>query len=533
MATYADIGRATKAKYPAYEGKSDEEVGRAVVQKYPEYKSRLNTNSPVQNIAGYLGLKTALDNTGAIAATPMINKHTDEFAKSSQEAYKASNSLIQLAKKETDPVRKKALLDQSRSIMDGVNQKSQEFSRNLTKLQDTAGITEKDLGRSNVEFAARRGAGQTAELAAWLLPGMVGGKAASVGGRVLQAAERGAVAGGLQGVAGAAKDSENVLDAVKRLGEGAALGAGTGVALQGVVEGGAKVVDGVKSASPSIKQKLVDVYRGTLKQNIADQKFYKQYGGEGKVVEDVIKYKLPITKNAVTNELYKFKPEYDKIISAETDSLQQQGKRINLSQAFKRAEAAVKEKYGHDETLLKQAQGWFDANSKYKNMTNALPKTSNELRKKLDQKVGDILTSEAAPADAARKAFASELRKEFKNMASSETKDAIQRYHLLSGLSDAMQVEPRAGIVEATLAGVSPLSGLGNVAEFLAGKILRSPGTRRLVSTTGIKLAENVPQTSVNISKINPSVVINPSIAALQRAIDNETKSKQSRNMLP
>lgn len=537
MPTLEEIGQKTKAKYPEYAGKSDLEVGQAVVKKYPEYQSSITSSdkkSGAQKVADFMGLGTTLKNITTIGGTPIVASRTNEFAKTSGDAFKQSQELIKQAKSEKDPAKKKALLDQSRQIMQGVD--TEGFNQRLQKDQETMGITEKDLGRSNAEFAIRRGAGQTAELASYALPGAVGGPTTSVGQRFLQSAGKGAISGGLQGVASASGESENIIDALARTGTGAVVGAGTGAVLQGAFETVAGVKNAFTKTAGKAKNALTDMYRSTLKDNIKDQKFYQQYGGEEAVLKDSIKYNVPATKNGVNAELSRYGKEYNRTITEEAAKLERTGKKINISQAFNNAKARVKQQLGYDQALLDQANSWFDKNaSKYANQTSAMAKSANNLRINLDRKVGDIITQDAVGSDAARKAFATELRMAFKEKASQKTKDAIQKYHLLSGLSEAMQKEPKTSLPEMLGAIAGGVSGgtfnlLNSLAGLGASKAIRSPGLKRVV-ISGLSRASSTQR--VVPSAINPSVVVNPAVSALQRALDNTRKAKTNKEKLP
>lgn len=484
----------------------------------------------LQNITNFLGLKNV--SKGFQSAGTGLAELLSPDVKASKEAQQRAEQAVartsQASAQATDP-KIKALL--TRSALSGSENLSNIAQQQATGFQENAGITDKEIGMSPQEFATRRGVGTAAEIGSYLLPSTIIGKGATAGARIGTAATKGAVAGGLQGLAGATETADTLGETALQTGLGAVVGAGTGAALQGVVEGGVALKNLLEGSKGTIKQKLVDSYKSTLKSNIKDQKFYKQYGGEDKVVKDAIKYQAPATKQGLEKQLNEYGPEYGKIIEKEASNLQKQGKRVNLAQAFKRAKKTVIDRFSHDSTLEKQANSWFDSNaSKYKNTTNALPKTANELRKKFDRKVGEILTADAAPSDAARKAFASELRNEFKKIASQETKDAIQKYQLFSGLAEAMQKEPKIGITEATYAALSPGTGLGNLLELGIGKAIRSPGLRRTVATQGIK---NIGLPKISQATIKPvENIVNPTMSAINRALENYNQKRQERKRL-
>lgn len=541
MPTIEELGQKTKAKYPEYASMSDLEVGQRVLAKYPEYQSVITPSdkrSGAQKVADFMGLGTTLKNINTIVGTPIVASRTNEFAKTSGDAFKQSQELIKQAKLEKDPAKKKALIDQSRQIMQAVD--TEGFNQRLQKDQETMGITEADLGRSNTEFALRRGAGQTAELASYVLPGAVGGPTSKISQRVLQAGAKGAIAGGLQGTAGAATESENLSDATGRIAGGTVAGAVTGAVLQGVLETPQIAKEWWNKTAKSLGPKAKELYATTLKQNIADKKFYKQAGGIDKVIDEASAMKLPNTKNGITKYLEDYGPEFEKKVVSEINKTANKGKTIDLDSAVSRAKAVIKKEYGADQTILDAADNWFNANKKIYSGKTSL-NGSNNLRKGLDRTVGGQLTQEINQgAAAAKKAMATILRNDFKTLVP-ELKPAIRKYQIVSGLANAMKVEPVAGLAEGSAAAAAAAAGsvLGGPAAILsalagygASIASRSPGLKRM-ATTGIMNEARRAAPTVVRSAINASPVINPAISALQRAIDNTRKSKTNKEVLP
>lgn len=478
-----------------------------------------DTRTGFQKATDFAGLKSTIGNIGALGFFGQGGR-TDQAGQASSEAFKQAQQLTQLAKKETNAKKKKQLLDQARAIMEGSAQEMDTFQQDLSKRQDVARISEKEIERGPEQFAARRALGQSAELAALLMPFTKEARAAqaalklgTAGQRIAQAGKVGATVGGLQGLAGSTREADTLAEAGIRTAGGAAIGGATGAVMQGVFEGGKWMFDKLKD---SARQKAIDAYKNTLKQNVRDKKFYKQYGGEEKVVKDSVKYKVANTKNGVNNQLERYKPEYERIILEEANKLEKAGTKIDIAKLYENAQKRVKDKLGYDEALLKQANKWFEDNAqKYANQTSAKAISANRLRSNLDQKVGQILTPDAYGQDAARKAFATELRMAFKEKAGSKAKDAIQKYHLLSGLTEAMQKEPKFGLTEAALAGASPGTGLINLVELLLGKAVRSPGLRRSLSQQAMNISAK-PATGVNLPV---SLGINPLTSYLQNEI--------------
>lgn len=499
-----------------------------------------DTRDPLQKVADFMGLGNTVKTLKIGLQTPVASAGISNQDEKSKDLFKQSQSLIKLAMQEKDPIKKQALLDQSRQLDQSINQTGERANRLADIVQQGGQITPSEMNMTNGEFALRRGGATALEVGSYLVPGA--GEAGTIGGRLINAGVRGVESGALQAAAGASKESTNPLDALLRIGSGGVVGGITGSLVQGVLETPQIAKEFWSSMGKKLTPKAKNLYASTLKENIADQKFIKQYGGLDNVISDAQKYEAANTKNGVTKQLEEYGPKYNDMINAETDRLQSLGKRINLARAFKNAQATVEREFGHDATLLSQAKNWFKANgAKYKNSTNALPKTANELRKSFDKKVGDVLTADAAPADAARKAFATELRKEFKSQVSQQTKDAIQKYQLLSGLSKAMRKEPIAGLAEGTTAAAGaaagsllggPMALLSALGGYGASVAARSPGLKRGISQ-GIIRAGQAEVPKIVRSAINSSPVVNPAVAALQRVIDKQNKYKTNTSKLP
>lgn len=484
----------------------------------------------LENITNFLGLKNVAKGfqSAGTGLAELLNPDVKASKEAQQRAEQAVARTSQASAQATDP-RIKALL--TRSALSGGENLSNIAQQQATGFQENAGITDKEMGMSPQEFTARRGVGTASEVGSYLLPSTIIGKGATAGARIGTAATKGAVAGGLQGLAGATETADTLGETALQTGLGAVVGAGTGAALQGVVEGGVALKNLLEGSKGAVKQKLVDSYKSTLKSNVKDQKFYKQYGGEDKVVKDAIKYKVAATKQGLEKQLNEYGPEYEKVLLQEVSSMDKAGKRINIAEAYQRARDRVRSKLSYDDQLMNQADKWFETNAyKYSKQTSALPKSSNALRKNLDSRVGDLLTADAYGQDAARKSFATELRMEFKKQASSKARDSIQKYHLLSGLAEAMQKEPKIGITEATYAALSPGTGLGNLLELGIGKAIRSPGLRRTVATQGIK---NIGMPKISQATIKPvENIVNPTMSAINRALENYNQKRQERKRL-
>lgn len=480
----------------------------------------------VGDVTGYgttarnLGLLTMIGQAGTTA------ERGGQTLKVQQEWQEIMNR----ADKETDPKKKKQLMAEADMLikMDQVAQKA--YETDLAWRKGAGDIRDRDIEKPG-QFVMRRVAGQSAEIAQTALPQMLNLPSATAGQRILSAGARGATAGGLQGVSRASIDADTGGEALGTILGGATVGGIAGAGIQIGVEGLTYAGNQVRKLTGKAKDKFTKLYRSTLKDNVKDKRFYDKYGGDEKVFKDSIKYELSPTKNGLNAQFEEYQPEFQDIMDETIDRMNKKGLRMNVADAFKQVEKEVLEELSYDKTLQKSAQNWFDANKHYKHMTNVLPSNLRETYINLNHKVGDMVTQDTFGADRARKAFAQELTKRFKMFATDEGRDAIQKYWLMSGLLDAMQKEPKFGIVEFAGAGASPGMGAMNIVEMLGMKALRSPGLKRQVAKYGSNLAQNsISQKSANIKPVE--YVVNPMVSALQRMINKENESKVSNKLL-
>lgn len=480
----------------------------------------------VQKVGDVAGLKNTVNNLGTIANFAMGGTKEKTASDYSTGNFNQAQELTKRAKLETDPVKKKVLLDQARGLMESAGNVMNAFSQDLNKRQVQSGITEKDLGKSNAEFALRRGVGQSAELASWLLPFAKEAKVVQATrlGRVAQAGKLGATQGSLQAFGKSVGEGDSVKDIATNTLKGGAIGGVTGIAVQGVFESPGAIKDMLSKASKTGKKQLIELYKNTLKQNIKDQKFYKQYGGLDKVAEDAIEMGVPPTKDGLRKYLVEYGKEYGKIIDKATAQAEAQGKKINIASAYNRARVNVAQRFGHDATLQKAGDAWFEQNAnKYINQTSAKVGSVNNLRKRLDAKVGDLIAGDInVGSDAARKAFATELRNEFKKSVNDEARAAITKYQLLSGLSEAMQKEPLVGVVESGYglmgALASPHKLPGAIIGTLGGIALRSPGLKRKLAT---EFSKNTIKPSVQKAGQSVGNILSPFTASMATKDEN------------
>jgi len=503
----------------------------------PQQQTQTPQRQGWQKVADFLGLGSTASNIGSLGLAGQAGR-TQQAGEASGQAFEQAQALTRQAKSLPRGSQEQIkLLDQARAIMQGSEQQMGEFQQDLAQRQAVAGVSEADLGRGQGEFLARRAGGQSAELASWMLPGKMATQGVAAGARIGQAAMRGGVSGALQGAAGATRTAEEAGEAAGQIGVSALLGAGTGAVIQGVLETPQAAREFWNKTAKKLGNKAEDVYMGTLKQNIKDQKFYKQFGGERQVAKEAAANKLPNTKDGLISYLDDYGQEYNKKVASTIAKTEHKGQQIDLDAVKKKAIEIVKKDQGADQTIIDAAENWLKSNDKIYSGKTSL-EGANRLRIGLDKTTGGKLAEEISQGPTAiKKALATVLRNEFKTTVP-ELRPFIRKYQLVAGLSEAMQKEPKIGLTEilgasVTSGGITAFNPLTAAAGALVTKAIRSPGVKRAITTPVIREATRSVAPSVVRSAINASPVVNPMLSALQRAIDKERESKQSTRKLP
>lgn len=227
-------------------GLTEDQVRAAVAERNQKLATTqqtktIDTPNLLDNVANLLGIGTTAKNIKLATGAPQIGQQAANTRQLSDDTFKKSQALIKEANQTTDPVRKKALIDASRSLMQGVEAVTSDLDKNIESLVKQGGVNATDLQRDNLNFATKRGTGTFAESASALLPMtkeikalVAASRAAGAVPRITTSAGLGGVQGMLQGEAQAATDSENVLDMVKKTLEGGVSGAVTSGVLEGV-----------------------------------------------------------------------------------------------------------------------------------------------------------------------------------------------------------------------------------------------------------------------------------------------------------
>jgi len=170
-----------------------------------------------------------------------------------------SRDLIAQAQATDDPAEKQRLLEESRKISEQIDLLGAGAERTAETMIDRGNVSEKDLDRSNLEFATRRGAATGLEGGAILAPYAMAGPTAALP-MIQQRAIEGLVTGGLAGAAEAATQAETPGEAAGKV----ALGAGTS-AVANVVIGG--VMDWGKEKLSSTSQWAKDAVKNLYKKD--------------------------------------------------------------------------------------------------------------------------------------------------------------------------------------------------------------------------------------------------------------------------
>lgn len=417
-----------------------------------------------------------------------------DYGKALSQAEEMSQRLVERAKNETDLEKKKMLLQAARESSQRLGDISGDV---LSSGESAMGLQEGE----NITPYAKQGVAAGLEAGSFLLPttkeargltaatkGLRGvtGAAARIGEQAGVAGVQGAVAG-----AGEALSEDESLGDVA--GESLQRGLRSGIAA-GALQGG---LEGVGKASRSLKglsNKSADVYADTLKETIASKKAIRRQGGVDKMVKKANALGLPKTKSGVEKELQKYRPDFEKKVSAALNkSRRASDDVIDAESILGKIRAELRDELDVPETRdeWKAVEAYLDDATKTYGSSKMSAEGANRLRKQLDSKVGDKLFSETKGKEKAIKSFAGYLRNAVKD-AVPETKQYFDRYSLLSDLLEVMKKEPTLSLPElmgAFSAGSigSAFSGPTGIVSGVAGlgtsKALRSPGLKRTVSS--------------------------------------------------
>jgi len=112
-------------------GLTEDQVRSAVKERNqklaqtPQAETPQNQPGFLQKISDFLGaVSPTVKNVKTAVSTPAIGQQADILRKSSDSSFSASQKLIDQAKNEQDPLKKRKLLDASKAIMQGIAPRS-------------------------------------------------------------------------------------------------------------------------------------------------------------------------------------------------------------------------------------------------------------------------------------------------------------------------------------------------------------------------------------------------------------------------
>lgn len=457
-------------------------------------------------------------------------------AQESQARLDALNAKVaKRAQKEKDP-EIKALLQNA--AQQGVAASTQIAQNQASGLQESSGLSDKELAKTPAEFAARTGVSTGAELASFLTPQ---GATATTGlGRIGRAALTGGKVGGLVGLSEAAREADTLSEVAGTVAGQTALGAVAGAGIQTGAEGLRKAQQGFGKAADYLKKKGYDAYSRTFKENQSAQRLIDKKGGPERLAKGFIEEGIPKTKTGVQKEIRKLNSQYEKEVSKKLKTLGKTRK-VDVDKIIDDTISEAKNIYNlPDPKTQRELKDFVNYLESFRGQYSG-PKGNlnnvNELRKLLDKSYYGVDPSRVVDGEKlANDLLSNNLRQAVQEKAPL-TQKFFKRYSLLKTAENIFYKEPKTGIVEFTAAAASPGTGAVNILEFLGGKAFRSPGVAR----TGASLISGGKQKSSalplpgGVSKTGaskPSYIINPTVQALQRLIDKENQQKQERPLL-
>jgi hypothetical protein len=486
--------------------------------------------STSQQVADFLGVGTTKNNIDTVTSFADQRRRTAEASFDSTHAFQTSKALIEAAKQEPDKTKKRALLDQSKAIMEQSDTNMQGFQEDLTQRQFDSGITEKDMTRGNLDFALRRGLGQSGELASWLLPAKVAPIAAGAKGRIITSGARGFVGGTGQGVAGAAQ-ADSVGEAAQDIVKGGMVGAGLGIGVQVGLEG--------------MKKLLVAPTKGAI--NWLSEKSGKQLDTD--VLND---WKITTTDDLRRNKFS------DKELIENLNQLNRGNKEGLYDQVEKKVAGSVGEltellpeqKYNPKQILssvLEKLKSEQKANTLWRKMDidDAVPDdfvnvSAEDLFnwKKLVGKKGFGANGTVSPSDTAQfnAALNAEIKKVLIDSAGDQSKQVEQAFRKLQlWMITQDAAEKFANSVGAPTSDITQraswLSFIPQTLGAAGSKGLRAMRTNPMVNrvSSGVGSTVNVANRVGDSALQNSSMVVPPSIAAMQRALDEQRRANPTR----
>lgn len=200
---------------------------------------------------------------GAIGLNKTVTKTDEELRKQAE----AMRQLALQARNEQDPVKKEALLAESRAISAGIESKSGGLSNEVEAYKTKSGVRDseladtssagkllgKDLTMGNLKFATRKGVAATGEALAWAMPTAKVAKGAGIVKNIMAGAATGAGAGAISGIT----DTESTDEWWKKAGKGAISGGIVGGAVGGAFGGLGKIASSLSKKPDNMINRVI------------------------------------------------------------------------------------------------------------------------------------------------------------------------------------------------------------------------------------------------------------------------------------
>lgn len=396
-----------------------------------------------------------------LKALDKIKKSNDEFAQ----------RLLKKAQDESDPEKKQKYLDLFRSFNSQVSPQEQDLTQ-IDKMSS-------DVNKSSLE----RGVAAAGEIGSLFVPG---GQAGSTTGarRIASAGIQGATAGAIRGATRTqeATGKEDALARAKQTFVEGLLGGAVGAGIQTGFEGVGVARQSINELRKGVKDKALDVYASTLKENKTALKRMSKLGGDKAVSEKALLADgIPNSKNGVEKEFANYKPKFEEKID---ELLQNSKEKVEPVSSLESIKQEIAKELDRPETRgeYKQAIDYLDdAIDSYKKPLSVTE--ANNLRKNLDKLVGEKTFADAKGKEKAIKMFAGALRNELKDKVP-DARLLFDRYSLLATLSEVMKREPNISLPE-ILGGAVGLGGYGapgGIGGFLIATGIRKPSVTRAVA---------------------------------------------------
>lgn len=414
--------------------------------------------------------KIAQYGTTAIGAGN-LSRDTKAIGEANSAAFKRSQELTNQAKKETDPEKKKALVDEAREIMRGAEKATEILEQDITNYQTAANIGDREMGMSNLEFAARRGGAAALEAGSLMIPGP-GTMATTAGGRITQAGFKGAASGLLSSSAEAVSEEDDLKEAAKSIGKGTLFSAlfAAGAAGLGELRNIGKYGNKSKKALEK-REKALEKYKEQIKDNKVAQQTIKQHGGLEEMRKTALKEGIDINSTkGLEKQLKQYSPKFE---SEVTEILSKNSKTgLSFNDALTKSLESIDEAYGAVDPQRAETMKAFLIDN-YKN-TQPLqtPESFNRLRKDLDRVTrGKPLDTISAMKTEAQKFLVTNMRGEMYHKIPELTKP-MTKYATMATMLDVMKKDKSVSLLGNLIgAGSTPFAigaATGNVPTGLA-----------------------------------------------------------------